>query len=143
MLQRETSILLFTHDHEEVNAWFDKEKLEMVISNILSNAFKYIGEGNEISVHVGTHISDKYPQGRAMIKIKENGIGISWKHMGNIFEWFYKGNNSNLMSTGIGFSLAKKLVHLHKGEIYVESEEGRGSVFSIKIPHRQSAFRCR
>lgn len=130
----------FHADHEEVNAWFDKEKLEMVVSNILSNAFKYIGDGNEISVSVGVHISDRYPQGRAVIKIKDNGIGISRKHMGNIFEWFYKGSNSNLMSTGIGLSLAKKLIHLHKGEIYVESEEGKGSVFSIKLPMGKEHF---
>lgn len=140
LAQKKNINFTFHTDQEEINAWFDKEKLEMVITNIISNSFKYIGEGNEISIGMGTHISDKYPHGRVVIKIKDNGVGISKKHMGSIFEWFYKGNNSNLMSTGIGLSLAKKLVHLHKGEIYVESEEGKGSTFSIKIPLGKEHF---
>jgi signal transduction histidine kinase len=125
------------HFHAEqpvIMLWFDKEKLEMVLNNILSNSFKYIGKGDEINIHVGRQISDKYPGGRAIIKIKDNGIGIPKKHLGNIFDWFYKGDSSGTMSSGIGLSLAKKLVHLHKGEIFVDSVEGNGSTFSIKIP---------
>ncbi|MGC3944662.1 MAG: two-component regulator propeller domain-containing protein [Chryseolinea sp.] len=130
----------FIAEQEQVRLWFDRERLEMVISNIISNAFKYIGEGNEISVTVGSHFSDKYPQGRAVIKVRDNGMGIAKKHMGSIFEWFYKGDNSIAMSSGIGLSLARKLVHLHKGEIYVESAEGQGSTFSIKIPLGKAHF---
>lgn len=130
----------FQAEQEQVLLWFDRERLEMVISNIISNAFKYIGEGNEIAVTVGSHFSDKYPQGRAVIKVRDNGMGIAKKHMGSIFEWFYKGDNSIAMSSGIGLSLARKLVHLHKGEIYVESAEGRGSTFSIKIPLGKAHF---
>ena len=125
------------HFHAEqpvILLWFDKEKLEMVLNNILSNSFKYIGKGDEINIHVARQINDKYPGGRAIIKIKDNGIGIPKKHLGNIFDWFYKGDSSGTMSSGIGLSLAKKLVHLHKGEIFVDSVEGNGSTFSIKIP---------
>ena len=125
------------HFHAEqpvILLWFDKEKLEMVLNNILSNSFKYIGKGDEINIHVARQINDKYPGGRAIIKIKDNGIGIPKRHLGNIFDWFYKGDSSGTMSSGIGLSLAKKLVHLHKGEIFVDSVEGNGSTFSIKIP---------
>jgi signal transduction histidine kinase/ligand-binding sensor domain-containing protein/DNA-binding response OmpR family regulator len=125
------------HFHAEqpvIMLWFDKEKLEMVLNNILSNSFKYIGKGNEINIHVSKHITDKHPLGRTCIKIKDNGVGIPKKHLGNIFDWFYKGDSSGTMSSGIGLSLAKKLVHLHKGEIFVDSVEGNGSTFSIKIP---------
>lgn len=130
----------FHAEQEEVKLWFDRERLEMVINNIISNAFKYIGDGNEITVSVGSHFSEKYPQGRAVIKVRDNGVGISKKQMGSIFEWFYKGDNSVAMSSGIGLSLARKLVHLHKGEIYVESAEGKGSCFSIKIPLGKAHF---
>ncbi|MEJ1237295.1 two-component regulator propeller domain-containing protein [Chryseolinea sp. T2] len=130
----------FHAEQEEVRVWFDRERLEMVISNIISNAFKYIGEGTEITVTVGSHFSDKYPQGRIVIKVRDNGMGISKKHMSSIFEWFYKGDNSVAMSSGIGLSLARKLVHLHKGDIYVESTEGQGSTFSIKIPLGKAHF---
>jgi signal transduction histidine kinase/ligand-binding sensor domain-containing protein/AraC-like DNA-binding protein len=121
--------------------WFEKEKLEMVLTNIISNSFKYIGKGNEISVHVSKQISDKFPHGRAVIKIKDNGIGIPKKQLGNVFDWFYKGATSATMSTGIGLSLAKKLIHLHKGEIYVDSVEGNGSTFSIKLPMGKEHFK--
>lgn len=121
--------------------WFDKEKLEMVVNNILSNSFKYIGKGNEISISIQKQVSEKWPQGKVSIKIKDNGIGIPKKQLGNIFDWFYKGDNTAPMSSGIGLALAKKLVHLHKGEIYVESTEGSGSTFSIKIPLGKDHFK--
>lgn len=124
-----------------VKVWFDSEKLEMILTNILSNSFKYIGTGNEIGLFVSTQISDKYPQGRICIRIKDNGIGIPKKHLGSIFDWFYKGDNSGLMNSGIGLSLARKLVHLHKGDIYVESIEGKGSTFSVKIPLGKDHFK--
>ncbi len=132
----------FHAEHPAIMAWFDKEKFEMILNNIISNSFKYIGQGNEISVSVSKQVTDKHPQGRAVIRIKDNGIGIPKKHLGNIFDWFNRGENSGTMSSGIGLSLAKKLVHLHHGEIFVESSESQGSTFSIKLPLGKDHFRA-
>jgi signal transduction histidine kinase/ligand-binding sensor domain-containing protein/DNA-binding response OmpR family regulator len=131
----------FQTEVPSIKVWFDSEKLEMVLTNILSNSFKYIGTGNEICISVSTQLSDKYPQGRIVIRIRDNGIGIPKKQLGNIFDWFYKGDNSGLMNSGIGLSLARKLVHLHKGDIFVESTEGKGSTFSVKIPLGKDHFK--
>jgi signal transduction histidine kinase/ligand-binding sensor domain-containing protein/DNA-binding response OmpR family regulator len=131
----------FQAEVPSVKVWFDSEKLEMVLTNILSNSFKYIGSGNEIGIFVSVQLSDKYPQGRIVIRIRDNGIGIPKKHLGSVFDWFYKGDNSGLMNSGIGLSLARKLVHLHKGDIYVESIEGKGSTFSVKIPLGKDHFK--
>lgn len=131
----------FKSDQPVIQSWFDNEKLEMVLTNLISNSFKYIGKGNEVTVHVLKEVSDRFPQGRVVIKIRDNGIGIPKRHLGNIFDWFYKGENFGGMSSGIGLSLAKKLVHLHKGEIFVDSTEGKGSVFSIKIPLGKEHFK--
>lgn len=131
----------FHADQPEIMLWFDREKIEMVLNNIISNSFKYIGKGNEIGVSVSRQVNDKFPQGRACIKIRDNGMGIPRKHLGNIFDWFYKGENYGAMSSGIGLSLARKLVHLHKGEVFVDSVEGNGSTFSIKIPLGHEHFR--
>jgi len=131
----------FHADDPDIRLWFDKEKLEMVLNNVISNSFKYIGKGNEISVSVGKENTEKYPQGRAVIEIRDNGIGIPRKHLGNVFDWFHKGENSGTMSAGIGLALAKRLVHLHKGEIFVESTEGVGSIFSIKLPMGREHFK--
>jgi signal transduction histidine kinase/ligand-binding sensor domain-containing protein/DNA-binding response OmpR family regulator len=131
----------FHADEPSLMAWFDKEKMEMVLNNILSNSFKYIGKGNEISISLRKQVTEKCPQGKIYIRIKDNGIGIPKKQLGSIFDWFYKGDSSGPMSSGIGLALAKKLVHLHKGEIYVESVEGSGSTFSIKIPLGKDHFK--
>jgi signal transduction histidine kinase/ligand-binding sensor domain-containing protein/DNA-binding response OmpR family regulator len=130
-----------SHEPAAIRVWFDKEKLEMVLNNIISNSFKYIGEGNEINISVSVQISEKYPQGRVVIKIRDNGIGIPKNQMGNIFDWFYKGDTSGLMNSGIGLSLARKLAHLHKGDIFVESSEGKGSTFSLKMPLGKDHFK--
>jgi YesN/AraC family two-component response regulator len=77
-----------------------------------------------------------------VIKIRDNGIGIPKKHLGNVFDWFHRGETTGTMSSGIGLALAKRLVHLHKGEIFVESAEGAGSVFSIKLPLGKEHFKA-
>ncbi|MBT1711835.1 response regulator [Fulvivirgaceae bacterium PWU5] len=123
----------FHADLPSLPAWFDKEKMEMVITNIISNSFKYIGNGNEISVSLHRQASEKWPQGKVLIKVKDNGIGIPRKQLGSVFDWFYRGDRFMPMSSGIGLALAKKLVNLHRGEIYVESTEGSGSTFSVKF----------
>jgi ligand-binding sensor domain-containing protein/signal transduction histidine kinase/DNA-binding response OmpR family regulator len=131
----------FQPEQPSIPVWFDKEKLEMVLNNVISNSFKYIGKGNEIVISVQRQVSDKYPHGKVAIKIKDNGIGIPKKQVRHIFDWFHKGDNSGPMSSGIGLALAKKLVHLHKGEIFVDSVEGAGSTFSIKIPLGRDHFK--
>ncbi|MBL0739805.1 hybrid sensor histidine kinase/response regulator transcription factor [Chryseolinea lacunae] len=117
----------FISEVPSIKVWFDTEKLEMAVTNILSNAFKYIGKGNAVSIAVQPH------EDRVVIRVSDNGIGIPRKQLHNIFNWFYKGDDSGPMSSGIGLALAKKLVHLHHGEILVDSVEGKGSVFSISL----------
>lgn len=122
--------------------WFDKEKLEMVLNNIIANSFKYIGQGNEIRIEVRPRPAGQGTTGEAEVQISDNGIGIPKRQMKNIFDWFYKGKDSGPMSSGIGLALAQKLVHLHKGEISVESEEGRGATFRVKIPLGKDHFKA-
>ncbi len=78
---------------------------------------------------------------KVVIEIKDNGIGIKKEDLKYIFDWFYKGDSNHPLSTGIGLSLAKKLVHLHKGQIQVHSTPGIGSVFTIKLPLGSEHFR--
>ena len=74
--------LNFQSEEPSLMLWFDSEKLEMVLNNIISNSFKYIGKGDEITIMVCRQISDRFPQGRAVIKIRDNGIGIPKKTFG-------------------------------------------------------------
>lgn len=128
--------------HSEVPSiltWFDKEKLEMALNNILSNSFKYIGHGNSICIHI-RQTDDPEGPAKVVIEIKDNGIGIKKEDLRYIFDWFYQGNSNHPLSSGIGLALAKKLVYLHKGQIYVSSTEGKGSLFTIKIPIGKDHF---
>ena len=131
----------FQSEVPSLRVWFDNEKMEMVLTNVLSNSFKYIGNGNEIGIAVSALAPGEDTQGRLVIQIRDNGIGISKKNLRHVFEWFYKGENSDLMNSGIGLSLARKLVLLHKGSISVESAEGQGSTFSVAIPLGKDHFR--
>jgi signal transduction histidine kinase/ligand-binding sensor domain-containing protein/DNA-binding response OmpR family regulator len=124
----------FCSKEPEVLLWFDKEKLEIILNNLVSNSFKYIGSGNEVSIIVSK--TDE----SVVIEIADNGIGISKSQQKNIFEWFYQGDQSFPMSSGIGLSLTKKLVQLHHGKIEVESTENQGSKFRVQLPLGKEHF---
>jgi len=119
----------FSTTSEEFFVWFDKEKLESIIFNLLSNAFKYTKEGGEVTLDVSEE------QGYAVIQVIDNGIGIPASMQGNIFQRFYQAERiENLKnSTGIGLSYTKGLVEVHKGEISFTSIEGVGTTFTLKL----------
>ncbi|MBF9252853.1 response regulator [Pontibacter sp. 172403-2] len=125
-----------------VFAWFDREKLEMVLNNLLSNSFKYIGKGSVIAVTIRTEeMPVEEGQGSfAIVEVKDNGIGVPAGQLKHVFDWFYQGNPVAPMSSGLGLALSKKLVQLHKGQVFVKSIEGEGAVFGFKIPLGKEHF---
>ena len=129
----------FYTQEKSIYAWVDPEKIEMVLTNIVSNSFKYIGDGNAISITVKKEC-DADDRAYVCIEVKDNGIGIEKDQIRYIFDWFYNGKANSQISSGIGLALAKKLVYLHKGEIYAESTVGSGSVFTVKIPLGRDHF---
>ncbi len=129
----------FYTEEKSIYTWIDPEKMEMVLTNIVSNSFKYIGEGNAISITVKKELCVDGKE-CVCIEVKDNGIGIERDQVRYIFDWFYHGNANNHISSGIGLALAKKLVYLHKGEIYADSTVGSGSVFKVKIPLGKDHF---
>ncbi len=113
--------------------WFDAEKLEKVIFNILSNAFKFSPKNSEISIEIKQETRDK--NNFATIIIHDNGPGINDGDLKQIFERFYEGRQKGIRSqgSGIGLSLCKELVKLHHGNIYATSEQGKGTTFTIEL----------
>jgi len=110
--------------------FFDKEKMEEVIFNLLGNALKFT-ESGEIAV------SCSQQWGSVLVKVTDTGIGISEEHISKIFDRFYQVDAA--LSTvgrgmGLGLSLVKEWVELHNGRIWVESKLGEGSVFQFTIP---------
>ena len=104
----------------------DQEFIESITFNLLSNAFKYTPDGQSITVSVFSN------EKGINISVSDTGQGISQEQLTHIFNRFYSTTNRN--SAGIGLSFTKRLVELHKGEIQVESELGKGSNFTIILP---------
>ena len=105
--------------------------LKNVIVNVLDNAIKYSEKAPGIDIL--TESNHKY----ISIIVKDNGIGMNKSVQKNIFKKFYReetGNIHNVKGHGLGLSYVKKIIEIHQGEIYVESEKGIGSTFTIKLP---------
>ena len=111
-------------------AYFDKDILEKILMNLISNAFKFTPEEG----HIG--ITLKYESNLLNIEVKDSGIGIPEDQVETIFNRFYstEGESDLQMSSGIGLALTKELVELYDGEIMVESELKKGSEFIVRIP---------
>ncbi|MDO5656473.1 MAG: HAMP domain-containing sensor histidine kinase [Flavobacteriaceae bacterium] len=109
----------------------DSFHLGNIILNVLDNANKYSENSPQISVET-YNVNDTY-----VIKVSDEGIGMSKSVMSKIFEKFYReetGNIHNVKGHGLGLSYVKHIVELHGGEVDVESEKGKGSTFYIKLP---------
>lgn len=124
--------LEFSAQAEECVCWFDAEKMEKVLFNLLSNAFKYTPENGRIKVELARV---NMPDGKAgvQIRVTDTGQGISEEHLPYIFERFYKANEA-ASGSGIGLALTKMLVELSGGTIAVESQSGKGSRFTVLVP---------
>lgn len=115
---------------EEILLFFDREKLEKIVVNLLSNAFKYTPEFG--------HVEFELVENKNNIKliVKDDGIGIPEDEMEYIFNRYYRvrdAKNKKSKGTGIGLSLTKELVELHSGEIELQSKENEGSTFVVNL----------
>lgn len=125
------SIKLTYHCKANVDdLWGDVNLLERVVANLISNAIKNTSAGGKISVEMIESGKDK-----VRISVKDNGIGIVKENMEKIFEPFYQvqSNRAKVFGSGIGLTLARHIVSLHKAQIWVESEVGKGSTFIVEL----------
>ena len=123
-------------EKEVIVAYIDRDKVQKILVNLLSNAFKFTPEGGEIRVAVG--VAEGGSEGRVVeIAVSDSGAGIAAEKLEKIFQRFYQVDDSHVREhegAGIGLSLTKELVELHRGEISVQSEPGRGSTFRVRLP---------
>lgn len=121
--------LNFHGSMEQCESYFDHDKVEKIVSNLLSNAIKYTQKGGAVTVLLSVKNS-----GYVTVEIADTGLGIPKNELEQIFSRFYRVSESNAVGTGIGLSLVKELVSIHKGEINVESILGKGTNFKVEIP---------
>ncbi len=128
---RECSIEVSVADRGAVPAWADRRAVDQVLTNLLDNALKYTDPGGQITVEI---------EGEAevvRVSVSDTGIGIPPEHRNRIFERFYrvdKARSRSLGGTGLGLAIVKHLVQAMGGEVFVESEPGRGSTFRLTLP---------
>lgn len=111
----------------------DPDYLDLIVNNLISNAFKYTGEGKSVTLTL------KEGNGILLLQVADTGDGIPPDKQGRIFERFYQGDNEHIGS-GVGLSLVQRLVELHHGHIELDSAEGKGSTFTVSIPTVPSAY---
>lgn len=135
---------MFNHTEKQLYTWIDRSNFEKVITNLLSNSFKYTPENGNISISVKRlHTKEKDDiDDLVEIKVTDDGIGIKEAKMEKVFERFYQSSNitsTNAAGTGIGLNLCKMIVGLHHGSIAAENNEnGRGTCFTVRIPYGKS-----
>jgi len=114
----------------------DPTRLSQALANLIDNAIKFTFQGGHISLKA-------FPQGgKAAISIKDTGVGISEKDLPKIWERLYRGDQSrSKKGLGLGLSLVKAIIVLHKGSIEVESQAGKGSTFTVLLPLAQGMTR--
>ena len=108
--------------------WFDRDKMEMIINNLVSNAFKFSKSAGFVRITLEENTNE------VIVKVADTGKGIPSSAIDHVFERFYQvDNGENIGSTGIGLALVKYLVDLHRGLIEVDSELGKGTEFRLKL----------
>ena len=113
--------------------YIDFDKLDKVLYNLLSNAIKYTPEGK--MVHVLMNAENREGCRFLVLKVQDEGVGIKSSELDKIFNRFYNGRHQlQVESNGIGLSLTKELITIHKGSIEVESKYGKGTTFVVELP---------
>ena len=108
--------------------WFDVNMLDKVIFNLLSNALKFTADYGRIYVTVGR------TENNAIIEVSDSGLGMTEAELGQIFNRFYQSETNYSRGSGLGLSLSKELMMLHKGSINVSSSKGEGTIFTLQLP---------
>lgn len=127
--------LTFEDKTEGLFMYFDKDKVGKVLTNLLSNAFKFTKAGGKVNVCLEKCILDS--RRCAHIVVEDTGCGIPKEEQGHVFERFYRteqDSSSQQIGLGIGLNMVYEYIQLHEGKVSLESEEGKGSRFIVDIP---------
>jgi signal transduction histidine kinase/DNA-binding response OmpR family regulator/ligand-binding sensor domain-containing protein len=151
LAERKKIILIFDPEEDELIGYTDRDKFEKILTNLVSNALKFTGEGGEVKVILriisgssGEGTIPAAPHRRVEIVVSDTGIGIESSAIPKVFDRFYQVETAQTQAqggTGIGLALAKELVELMRGKIAVHSTTGHGSTFVVQLPIGKEEWR--
>ena len=126
--------LMFVSEHDSLNSFFDRDKLEKILSNLFINAIKFTSNGN-IIISIPDKFSFRNNNRFFEINVEDTGVGIPADKIETVFDRFFTDSNDTVQTgTGIGLALVRELVELHHGSISVESKLNKGTKFKIEFP---------
>lgn len=123
--------LKYMRNFSDLHVWFDRDKMDSILKNLISNAIKYTHAGGSVTVSVKETIRSW------VVEVIDTGIGIPENEQHKLFRYFFRATNainSKLVGSGIGLMLVKKLVNMHQGYISWESTEGVGTTVRVSLP---------
>lgn len=127
--------VIITNIEKDIHGIFDKSRFDQIVTNLLSNALKY-GKGNAITVTLHKDA------GNAILTVKDKGIGMSKKETEKIFDRFERTETAKQYGgVGLGLYIVNEIVKAHNGSVTVESEQGKGSTFTVSLPLKPSSTR--
>jgi signal transduction histidine kinase/ligand-binding sensor domain-containing protein/AraC-like DNA-binding protein len=139
MAEKKNIAFSFHSGSESLPAFFDHDKLERILFNLLSNAFKFTPAHGQVSVDVQLRTTAGTPQ--LSIQVMDTGIGIPPEKQEKVFERFFQNDVPGSMvnqGSGIGLAITKEFVKLHQGTIDLRSEPGKGSCFTVMLPVKEA-----
>jgi two-component system, OmpR family, phosphate regulon sensor histidine kinase PhoR len=124
----------------------DADQLAQVLQNLLDNGLKYGRDGGVLTVRLGLAAQgNRWPSRRGIVvTVADQGVGIAREHLPRLTERFYrvdKGRSRAVGGTGLGLAIVKHIVNRHRGQLLIESEEGKGTTVSVWLPVAQAAAR--
>jgi len=131
--------LNLTAENTRFSGWLDQDKYDKILYNLLSNAIKYTRRYGNIDLFIALKNDGK----KLVVEVSDDGIGIPPESQKKIFSRFYQVEKDKAENTGsgIGLSLVKSLVKIHKAKIQVHSEPGKGSIFRVEIPIDKNSYK--
>jgi hypothetical protein len=132
-LVKKKQLILDVDTNQEYPVYADKLKIKQVLYNLFSNAIKFTPEKGKIAIDID------YGDEDITISVSDSGIGIPPEEQDKIFESFRQldsNSNRQYQGTGLGLALVKKIIEMHGGQIWVESEAGKGSTFKFTLPRQ-------
>jgi signal transduction histidine kinase len=109
----------------------DKQRLSVLLMNLIGNAIKYTPENGTVQVTLTAS------EQRVAVSVRDTGIGIAPEDQPHVFEKFYRASNDKVQAvagTGLGLAIAREVARLHGGDIHLQSEPGQGSTFTVELP---------